>query len=270
MLNTEQTIDIDQCVQALFTALSSSEPTNNMYRFDIVKLIEFLQEDSSVNQDDLIGLEWAYLPLLNRDEGAEPRFLENRLANDPEFFCEVVQHGYRSKKDDQPSREPTEKSRVMATNALRLLLAWKTPPGTQNDGTFNEEHFIEWLQRVKLLSTESGHLEVALINIGGVLIHAPADPDGLWIRRAVATVLNDRSADDLRVGYRSGVYNLRGAHIVDPTGKPEKELAKEFRSKAENIENEGFHRFSVVLRDIADRYDREAEQIIAEHKQDDE
>ena len=51
---------------------------------------------------------------------------------------------------------------------------------------------------------------------------------------------------------------------VDPTGKPEKELAEKFRSKAEEIENAGFQRFSVTLRDLADSYDREAELNIAE------
>lgn len=155
----------------------------------------------------------------------------------------------------------------MATNAWRLLHEWKTPPGTQQDGTFSEERFAEWLQRVKEACTESGHLEVALINIGEVLIHSRPDPDGLWIRRAVAAALNDRKADDMRDGYRTATYNSRGAHFVDPTGKPERGLAEQFRSKAEEVENAGFHRFAVTLRDLADGYDREAERMVAEHKQ---
>jgi hypothetical protein len=88
----------------------------------------------------------------------------------------------------------------------------------KEDGTFSEERFTEWLQRVKEVCTESGHLEVALINIGEVLIHTPPDPDGLWIHRAVAAALNDREADDMRDGFRTGTYNSRGVHWVDPTG----------------------------------------------------
>ena len=223
-----------------------------------------------MNQDDLFRVEWAYLPLLDRHRGAAPRLLESRLANDPEFFCEVIRLIYRSKKEDQPSREPTEESKAIATNAWRLLHEWKTPPGTQQDGKFSEERFTEWLQRVKEVCTESGHLEVALINIGEVLIHTPPDPDGLWIRRAVASALNARGADDMRDGYRTGTYNARGFHWVDPTGKPERELAEQFRSKAEEIENAGFQRFAVTLRGLADGYDRDAERIIAEHGQEDE
>ena len=266
MHHAKQMINVDQCVRALIAALTSSEPPHTMDRYHIVELIKFLQTDPSVNQDDLFRVEWAYLPLLNRHEGAAPHLLESRLANNPEFFCEVIRQIYRSKKEDQPSKEPTEESKAIAANAWRLLYEWKTPPGTQNDGTFNEERFTEWFQRVKLLSVESGHLEVALVNIGEVLIHAPADPDGLWIHRAVAAALNDHAADELRDGFRMGTYNSRGAHWVDPTGKPERELAEQFRRKAEEIENAGFQRFSVILRDLANSYDREAEQITAEHK----
>lgn len=114
---------------------------------------------------------------------------------------------------------------------------------------------------------ESGHLDVALFEIGKVLIHPPPEPDGLWIHRAVAAALNDREADDMREGFRTGVYNSRGFHVVDSTGKAEKELTEQFRSKAEEVENSGFQRLAATLRDLADDYDREAEQVIAEHKQ---
>lgn len=261
----KQAVDTNQCVRALLEALSSKEPNYTMDRYHIVELIKYLQTEPSVNQDDLFRVEWAYVPLLDSQSGATPQVLESRLANDPEFFCEVIRLIYRSKKEDQPSREFTEKSKSIATNAWQLLHEWKTPPGTQKDGTFSEERFDEWLQRVKKTCTESGHLEVALINIGEVLIHAPPDPDGLWIHRAVAAALNDREADDIRAGFRTGTYNLRGAHWVDPTGEPERLLAEQFRNKAEEIENAGFQRFAVTLRSLADSYDRDAQRIINNH-----
>jgi len=268
MRHTKQSIDSNQCVRALLAALSSNEPSYATDGYHIVELIKFLQTESSVNQDDLFRVEWAYVPLLNNHShsGATPQLLESRLANDPEFFCEVIRLIYRSKKEDQQPKEATEESKAIATNAWRLLYEWKTPPGTQTDGTFSDEHFTEWLQNVKAICTESGHLEVALINIGEVLIHTPPDPDGLWIRRAVAAALNDREANDMRSGFRTGTYNIRGAHWIDPTGKPERELAEQFRSKAEEIENAGFQRFAVTLRGLADDYAREAGRIINDHK----
>ena len=269
MRHTEQPIDIAQCVRALIAATSSTERAHTMDGYHIVELIKFLQADSSATEDDLFRVEWAYLPILD-SHGAAPLLLESRLANDPDFFCETIRLIYRSGKEDQPSKEPTEESKTLATNALRLLHEWKTPPGTQKDGTFSENCFTEWLRRMNPICTESGHLEVALITVGEVLIHAPADPDGLWINRAVATELNDREADKLREGFGTGTYNSRGVHDVDPSGKPERELAEQFRNKAEEIENAGFQRFAVTLRVLADGYDQDAERIIAEHNWEDE
>lgn len=266
MRHDKQPIDTNQCVRALLAALSSSEPVYAMDTYHIVELIKYLQTDPSVNQEDLFRVEWAYLPLLDRHSGAAPKFLESRLASDPEFFCEVIRLVYRSKNEEQPTKEPSEKERAIATNAWRLLYEWQTPPGTQEDGTFSEDHFNEWLRRVKDKCRETGHLEVALIKIGEVLIHSPSDPDGLWIHRAVAQALNDRCADEMRRGFSTGTFNARGIHRVDPTGKPEKELAEQFRRKAEDVENAGFHRFASTLRELAESYEREAQRIIDEHK----
>jgi len=266
MRHDKQPIDTNQCVRALLAALSSSEPTYSMDSYHIVKLIKYLQTDPSVNQEDLFRVEWAYLPLLDRHSGVAPKLLESRLANYPEFFCEVIRLIYRSKNEEKPSKEPSEEVKAIATNAWRLLHEWKTPPGAQEDGTFNEDHFEKWLRRVKDVCRETGHLEVALLEIGEVLINSPSDPNGLWIHRAVAQALNDRDADEMRRGFSTGTYNARGVHWVDPTGKPEKELAEQFRRKAEDVENAGFHRFAATLRELAESYDREAQRIIDEHK----
>jgi hypothetical protein len=263
MRYSKQPINTDQCVQALLDALSSNEASDAMDEDNIVELIKHLQADPSVNEDDLFKVEWAYLRLLDRHRGAAPQLLENILANDPEFFCEVIRLIYRSNKEDQ-SQKPTEKSKANAKHAWRLLHEWKTPPGTQKDGTFNEEHFTKWLQDVKASCTESGHLAVALNHIGTVLIHTPEDQNGLWINKVVAKALNDREAEAMRNRFRTGTGNSRGVHWVDPTGKPEKALAEQFRVKAEEAENEGFQRFAVTLRDLANDYDNEAERIISE------
>lgn len=266
MRHAQVQLDIEQCIRALLAAVSSNEPSRSMDGYQIVELIKYLQTEPSVNSDDLFRVEWTYVSLLDNHRGATPKHLENKLATDPEFFCELIGLIYRSKKEDQPKVENDERSEAIATNAWRLLNEWKTPPGTQADGSFSGDFFTKWLQRVKELSAESGHLEVALINVGEVLVHSPADPDGLWIQHTVAAALNDRDADEMRNGYSTGVYNSRGVHWVDPTGKPEKELAQQFRNKAEEIENAGFSRFAVTLRNLADGYERDAQRVISEHK----
>ena len=70
----------------------------------------------------------------------------------------------------------------------------------------------------------------------------------------------------MRRGFRMEAFNSRGVHTVDPTGKPERELAEKYRQKAEDVENAGYQRLAATLRSLAKSYDRDAEQIIAEHE----
>ncbi len=261
----KQPIEITQCLRALRAAISSQEPSHAMDNHHIVEIIKFLQVNPDVSEDDVFQIEWAYLTLLDHHGDTSPKVSESRLVNSPEFFCQLIQLIYRSKNKEAPNIEPNEASKAIASNAWRLLNKWKTPPGMQADGSFDDNHFSTWLKRVKEICVESGHIEVALINVGEVLIHAPPDKDGLWVNKSVAEALNDRDAEDMRSGYSTGIHNSRGVHWVDPTGKPEHELAAQFRQKAEDVENAGFQRLAVTLRGLAEDYDREAERIISEH-----
>ena len=162
-------------------------------------------------------------------------------------------------------KEFGKREKVIAENAYKLLDKWKTPPGKQSDDQFLPEQFTEWLKRTKEACAESGYLDVALLHIGQVLIHAPPDPEGLWIHRIVASVLDAKDAEKLRDNFCLGIVNSRGVHVIDPTGKPEQELAEEYKQKAEEVENEGYLLFALTLRKLADGYKREAEIYVAEH-----
>lgn len=262
----KQPLDKPRSVKALLAAVSSDELSYMMDRFQIVEIIKILQDDPNTDPEDLFQVEWAYLPLFDRHLGASPKLLENRLASAPAFFCEVIRLIYRSKKEDRPEKEPSEKEKSVATNAWKLLYEWRTPPGIQPDGVFSRGQFTEWLEAIKVACTESGHLEVALTHVGQVLIYSPSDPQGLWIDRTVADALNARDTEEMRNGFRMGLVNSRGVHWVDPMGKPERELAEQYRQKADEIENAGYQRFAITLRGLAEDYDREAGRIVAEHK----
>jgi hypothetical protein len=259
ILHDKQPLDKARTVQALLSAVSSGEPSHTMDTYHIVEIIKALQNAPDTDPDDLFRVEWAYLPLLDRHSGASPKLLENRLASDPDFFCEVIRLMYRSKKEPKSDKEPTEQEKAIASNAWRLLHEWKTPPGMDFNGDFSESSFKQWLKSIKKACTESGHIEVALSHVGNVLIYTPLDSDGLWINHAVAEALNSKDADEMRNGFRIGIFNSRGVHMVDPTGKPEKELAVKYRKQAEEVENAGYQRFAATLRDLADSYEREAE-----------
>jgi hypothetical protein len=263
--HAKRAVNLDQCARALLAAISTNEPERKRDPIQIAQLIQYLQSEASVSNEALAKIEWAYIPFLDGHFGVSPKLLDAKLSEDPNFFCTVIQLIFKSKNENQERPEPTDQDRAVAIHAWRLLQEWKTVPGVQPDQTLDAARLTAWLTRVKERCAETGHLDIAMQQVGEVLVHAPADPSGLWIDQAVAAVLNDKKNEQIRRGFFIGTLNSRGVHYVDPTGKPEQELAEANRKKASDVENVGFQRLAVTLREIADGYDREAEKIIHEH-----
>lgn len=269
MWHDRQRLDSQQVIRALLAAVRSSESPHAMDAHELSEVIKALQEDPSANCDDLFRVEWSYLPLLDRHQGAAPKVLEQRLADDPSFFCEVIRTVFRSKNEEGATEEPTEQQKKIATNAYRLLSKWRTPPGCREGGMDDGDALAAWLDAVKEECAETGHLEVAMTMVGHALIYVPSDPDGLWIHRSAAAALNAKDADDMRDGFRTELYNSRGVHWVDPTGKPERGFAAKYRTQAEAVEGAGYPRLAATLRELADTYEREAERVSSREPFDD-
>lgn len=265
MVNGKKIVDPVRIVAALLAAVEAPEP-HRVDGHDIAELIRALQDDPATDQEGLFRVEWAYLPLLDGFRGnARPRTLEQRLAEDPFFFCEVIRLVYRSKNAAGDAEVPGESISRIAQNAYSLLTRWTIPPGSMSGRQFRVDCLEHWVDAVREGCTESGHLNVAMQTVGRVLFHSPPDPGGLWIHHGVAELLDARDGKHLRSGFQVQAYNSRGAHWVDPSGSPERELACDYREKAETVETLGLHRFGAALREIADGYDREAERMQTMH-----
>jgi len=261
-LYRKKVINPDLAYDALIALTKNSDPSTRADSHHIVEIIEALQENSSIDQDRLFNIEWAFLSLLDHDDGRSPITLEYKLSTDPTFFCELIQLVFRAE-GTKPNEEPSEQQRNIAANAYDLLSTWSIVPGSQSDGDFAPDAFIGWLNDVEKIVKESGHYDVAMVQLGDVLVNSPKEPDGLWIHPVIAEAMNNRERSSLRNGYRTGIYNSRGAHWVDPEAKTEIALAEKYRRQANEVENEGYQRFATTLRDVATTYDREAERVIS-------
>ncbi len=260
----KQPIDKGKIVKALISAITTKESSYAGVTYKIIELIKFLQNDTTVDLNDLFHIEWAYLPILNKNNNVTPKLLEKQLATDSDFFCELIQLIYRSKNSPEKIKDTTEQEKSKALNAWRLLNEWHTPPGMQ-EGKFINDNFISWLKVTNEKTSKSGHLDVAQSHIGKVLFYCPADNSGFWINEVVATELNKLESQTLREGFCSEIFNSRGAHIVDPTGKNEKEIANHWKLRASETEDKGYQRLAASLINLAKSYDREAERIIDEN-----
>ncbi|EOY8344877.1 hypothetical protein ACQEPQ_001299 [Escherichia albertii] len=265
ILHIDNSVDSSKVVLAL---LQSIRTTENIERFDIHsfnELVNYIQNDNTVSDDDLVKIEWAYLPVINRgaNDSLHPQVLEKKLASEPSFFCEVIQYAYRSE-FQKASKELSESEINIAKNSLYLLDDWKKIPGVDAEGKFDVNAFNNWFDFVQTECEKSGHLDFAYHRIGSILIFSPAN-DEHWILPELAEFLNRRELDKVRTGYKNAIINSRGVYIVDPEGKPELELAQQYHTKSDAMELLGFHRFARILRELAHEYQAEAELIIEQH-----
>jgi hypothetical protein len=268
LLHSRKNVAVEPTIRALLEAVSAKENPSNIDAYEIDELIRYIQENDEVKDDDRFRIEWAYLPLISSkssDQGA-PRYLEKRLASDPEFFCEMISLAYKSEKGSEDG-ELSEAQKNIAKNAYNLLNGWKIIPGIHEDGNFDSSNFGFWFENVSRISKETGHFYSVQQVIGKSLIFAPKSSTGLWIDENLAEFLNQRELEHVRDAYRLAVFNSRGVHWVDPEAKPEIALSEEYFSRSEVIDLLGLQRFSRTLREIAESYSYDAESIIKRYSQ---
>jgi hypothetical protein len=241
-----------------FKALTMCLRSDKLREFDgsaAGDLISRLQKELP-NDDRLLALEWGYLRVLGSPHGL-PTTLRRRLGSDPKFFIEILGYVFRSKHIDGPPEEPNEIGRLMAEKGYDLLSNWNVPPGTLADGSFDAGACVEWVAETKRLAIESGHFDVACSTIGAVLTYVPEDPDGLWINKKVAEMIDAAEVQPMRGGFKTKLYNNRGVFYYTK-GREELKLAAQYQEKADALDARGFTRFASVVRDLADGYTAEA------------
>lgn len=265
LLYEKREIKPAQALQALMELPDSIESNSPLDEYDIVRLVTYLQNEPTVSIDDLVQIEWKFLKILNDSRESNPLYISKKLADDPEFFCEMIRAVYKSTNQAVINQYREQFSDKSFEKAYQLLHEWKTTPGLDENSVFSQALFLKWLDGVKELASASGHLEAALIHVGHVLFYAPPDPDGLWIHNCLAEVLNARNHEDMRKGFYVETINSRGVYSHDPQAKEELKLAQKYKQKALALEEAGYTRFAKVLRDLQNTYELDAKRMIQAH-----
>ena len=259
--------DADVIMDALLEAASSDEEHLEQFSYHVEELIKRLQSSDSTDASRLQAVEWTYLPMFPHHDGVTPASLENALARDSDFFCELICIMFKPSNQDHSDREvPEEVKEGLATRTFRLFQDWSTPPGMLEDGSFDATACAAWFDAARVKLEASFRLETGLHTVGQVLLHVPEDPGGLWLHRGAAAVLNRADMAELRRGFELGAISSRGMYWVNPTGANEEKLADEWHKKADEVEDAGFHRLAVTCRDVSDTYRREAEKVRRRHE----
>jgi hypothetical protein len=253
-LQEKMGFDTECAIRALDGTIHASNTIHMMDSYAILEVIKALQEDEHTNPEALLRIEWNFLGLLDEYHDASPKLLQRGMAQKPEFFCEVIGCAFRSKNEREVTDEPSDHERNVASRAFDLLNKWRLPPGRRDDGGFDGDVFAAWLSNVKEIASKSGHLEIALIYVGHVLVYAPEGEGGLWLPHAVAEALEAEDAEDMRDGYCSELFNSRGTYEWTH-GEDERKLAAKYKKLADDVDTAGYYKLAHALRSLAGWYD---------------
>lgn len=260
----KQQIDPELCLKALMASLNTTENISgtNSLQYEIGRVFKYLYDNIDYTKTNLWETEWAYLKLFGKHGIGQPRALIYRIANDADFFCDLI-NIYKSDPHDTKHQELNEAIRYRLSKVLSLSFNdFMIMPGIDQYGTFREDNFTAWIHKVEEICKTSEHLDFAQSVIGGYLINSPEDKSGLWINKTVAKILDRNDSAPMRSGYGRGVYNSRGVHVVDETGETEASLRDKWQNRADEIEPLGFINLATSLRELAETYERKRMRIV--------
>ena len=263
----KQQIDPELCLKALMASLNTTENisgTNNL-QYEIGRVFKYLYDNIDYTRTNLWEAEWGCISLFGKHGIGQPRALIYRIANDADFFCDLINTAYKSELPDVKQQEIDD---AIQYRLLKILSFndFMVMPGIDQYGTFREDDFITWIYKVEEICKMSGHLGIAQSVIGGYLINSPEDKSGLWINKTVARILDRNDSVSMRSGYNMGIHNARGMHVVDETGEAEASLRDKWRNRANEIESLGFINLATSLRELAETYERERNRIIKQER----
>ena len=216
----------------------------------------------SVGDDTIAALQWQYLPAL----GFEPKAtsLHRRMADDPQFFVELVCTVYRPMSQagdysDESMEPPDQQTRQRVRNAHRLLKSWQHPPGLSNDGSIDLTALRSWIAEARQLLRDADRSEVGEQHIGQVLWSAPEGTDGIWPGPVVRELLEELRSEQVEKGLQMAIINGRGATSRSPDagGDQERQVAAGFGSQADQLKHR-WPRAANLLRKVEQRYQFDA------------
>ena len=201
-------------------------------------------------------LEWQLMPAL-RHHQRPPNELHCLLAEDPDFFVEVVSLVYRAETEEPEVVTPEDELRAECGHTV--LTEWRTIPGGRDRGGVDRACLRRWLEEALAALARTGRVTVGHQVVGQMLSASPHDPDATWPCAVIREVIEDVASTELERGFRMGVHNARGVVTKDPSagGGAERALAEKYDGFAVAV-RAGYPRTARTLRQIADSYRHEA------------
>ncbi len=247
-------------------ATEKSEEQARLEQYEVTRLFEAVDVRDDVDSNELINVEWLFLPLLaSYGSHRKPKKLHDELCKNPEFFIDVLKVIYKPDNETKIEEENVltdEQLQNRTKQAYDLLHSWKTIPGVDEMGGIDSIFLNNWIDKVRELATEYGRIEVADIYIGQVLANYPEEKDKVWPPLEICELIERLSSDSLNSNFSSTTSNKRSFTSRGPFdgGDIERSNAKYFNELAEVHRNK-FPLVTQILENLSRRYQEDAKRM---------
>jgi len=222
------------------------------------EMVDRLEKPGAIPETRLVRLEFTLVPLLGLGNEQRAKALYSAVTSQPQVFVDILCLVYKPESQDGPT-ESSDRVRTAARTACSVLRACRTLPGTQPDGSIDEEALVRFIDAARTLCKVADRLTMCDQTLGQILAHACVDQsDGVWPSRSVRDVLDRPELAQVRRGFILGAQNKRGVTVRAPDegGGQERKLADEYKTWAEKLRSS--HPFlAAALDDIAESYEQD-------------
>jgi transcriptional regulator with XRE-family HTH domain len=232
-----------------------------MFQHYVTEVLKKLDDAPDVDEQTMLNLEWAYLPLLEYSQ-RPIKVLKKALVEQPAFFDQILRAVFKPSEDSgiiEPPPDNPERAQAIAHQAYDLLRLANGVPGLQEDGTIDAKAMLDWVEKARELAKAGGREEIGDQKIGEILSASPQDKDGSWPAIPVREVIEAIRSKNLETGFMIGVTNRRGVTTrrYGEGGTLERTEAARYNGYADKTAVEWPHT-SAVLRRIAESYEQDA------------
>jgi len=255
---------LQRLLQDLLTMEDKKLRAGVMDEYHLGHVFNQLYERDELTIEEMARLEWPYAALFDdlKRYTKSSMALHRVLQKDPSFFAQLISFIY--KRDDHapnPEREniDEELAERRARVAHEVLDSWYLLPGVKDDGTIDEKQLTDWITEARKKCAETHHVTGGDIQIGFILAHAPADPDGAWPHTAVRSLIERLNNDLIDDHIQNEIYNSRGvvSRSIGAGGKQERELAEKYQQMSEKVKAK-WPRTSALLLTLSKTYEHQA------------
>ncbi len=225
--------DVDPTVllEILQEVSKGKESNRNLIQgWHLGKAIDRLEQSEEIDRDKLMSIEFSLFPALMYSAEDKPLTLYRKITSDPKLLSELICICYKprnSKRDEAPNA-------ALVETAHSVLNECKKIP-SRNKEIINYESLESFVDDVRAICSKKDRLAVSDHILGEMLARSPSDDNDQWPCLVVRDLLDRPEMEEVRNGFRLGIFNKRGVTTRMPTdgGIQERELAAYYYRQAE-------------------------------------